>query len=45
MLITTMNDLPGGGELKGMTKNGTSELGTSWTEVRAYGTACKVTKS
>jgi uncharacterized protein YbjQ (UPF0145 family) len=23
----------------------TSELGTSWTEVCAYGTACKVTKS
>jgi uncharacterized protein YbjQ (UPF0145 family) len=23
----------------------TSELGTSWTEVGAYGTACKVTKS
>lgn len=22
-----------------------SELGTSWTEVGAYGTACKVTKS
>jgi uncharacterized protein YbjQ (UPF0145 family) len=53
MVITTMNELPGYEveEAEGKGANAiiafrydTSELGTSWTEVCAYGTACRVRK-
>lgn len=55
VIVTTMNDLPGYridevlGEVFGLTvrsRNGfdTSELGTTWTEICAYGTAVRATR-
>jgi len=45
MIITTMNDLPGYeiDEVLGEVLD-TSELGTTWTEICAYGTAVRARK-
>jgi uncharacterized protein YbjQ (UPF0145 family) len=57
MIISTMNDLPGyridevmGEEAKGANavtafRFDTSELGSTWTEICAYGTAVRATRS
>jgi uncharacterized protein YbjQ (UPF0145 family) len=50
MIITTMNDLPGYeieevlGEVFGLTVRARIELGTTWTEICAYGTAVRASK-
>ena len=51
MLITTMNDIPGyrvdaaavrGANAVGAMRFDTTELGGNWTEICAYGTACRI---